>query len=263
MNPSLALKAVHLRVTDVERSVEFYTRAVGFFVGTKNNGRVELATLRGAPPILILTKAADVTPAPRDAAGLFHAALLFPDRRRLAGWLKFSSGNGVQFDGFSDHAVSEAIYFSDPDGNGLEFYADRPKDAWPYAGGEIAMTTRLLDVRGLVADASPDAASPLDGCRWGHLHLSVTNLDRSETFYRDEIGLEVTQRSYPGARFMAADGYHHHLGLNTWGNARRPQSTQSPGLAEATFASTGILGEKSLTDPDGIHVKVQPMRAAT
>jgi catechol 2,3-dioxygenase len=176
----------------------------------------------------------------------------------LGAWLNFGAAHGLDFEGFSDHGVSEAIYLSDPDGNGLEFYADRPKTSWPYANGEIAMTTRPLALRSLLAEAAPTTDTPLRGASWGHLHLRVTDLDRSEAFYRENLRMEVTQRSYPGARFLAADGYHHHVGLNTWGNPRQQQPKGARGLVEATFARAGVRQEQLLTDPDGIHLKIQP-----
>jgi catechol 2,3-dioxygenase len=259
MTPSLQLSSIHLRVPDLARSVEFYTRKMGFVLTTQAGGHAELATSMDAAPLLALTEKRDAPHAPRDAAGLFHNALLFPSRAALGAWLNFAAAQGVDFEGVSDHGVSEAIYLSDPDGNGLEFYSDRPRSAWPFApNGEVAMTTRPLDVRKLLADATPLRGSPLAGARWGHLHLRVTNLERSEAFYCAELGLQVTQRSYPGARFLAADGYHHHLGLNTWGNPHQSQPREALGLAEAVFTRAGETEEKSLVDPDGIHVKVQP-----
>jgi len=153
--------------------------------------------------------------------------------------------------------VSEAIYFADPDGNGLEFYGDRPHAERPFAAnGELAMVTRPLDLPALLS-ASPAATStPLAGALWGHLHLRVTDLDRSEAFYRGALGVAVTQGSYPGARFLAADGYHHHLGLNTWGHPRAPQPAGALGLAEATFVRTDGTAPQSLRDPDGIVLRL-------
>ena len=147
---------------------------------------------------------------------------------------------------------------SDPDGNGLEFYADRPRSAWPFADGELAMTTRPLAVRSLLADAIPGISGPLTGATWGHLHLRVTDLERSEAFYRTALGVDVMQASFPGARFLGADGYHHHLGINTWGNPRLPQPPGALGLVEATFARSGITSESSVSDPDGMHLRLQP-----
>ena len=221
---NLQLASIALRVPDLARSVEFYSGKLGFAVAARHPGQAELAVDKKSAAILTLIEDAAAPPAPRDAAGLFHNALLFADRGALGRWLRFAAGNRVNFDGFSDHAVSEAIYLSDPDGNGLEFYADRSRETWPFAAnGEVAMSTRPLDVESLLAAAKPDGDSVLAGTRWGHLHLRVTNLARSEAFYRTTLGMAVTQSSYSGARFLAADGYHHHLGLNTWGEPRRSQ----------------------------------------
>jgi catechol 2,3-dioxygenase len=259
MSSSLQLTAIELRVPDLVRSLEFYERQLGFALVEKGDGRAELAVSADGLSLLTLIERRDASTAPRDAAGLFHAALLFPSRPALGAWLKFAAARGVDFEGFSDHGVSEAIYLSDPDGNGLEFYADRPRESWPFApNGEVAMTTRPLALRSLLANAALPTETPLHGAHWGHLHLRVTDLERSEAFYSEKLGLEVMQRSYPGARFLAVDGYHHHLGLNTWGNPCQPQPPASLGLAEATFVRPGISSDESLIDPDGIHLRLQP-----
>ena len=255
----LELRHLALRVGDLSRSTDFYGRQLGFVSVRENPGRVEFAAEAGGPVLLTLTGDPGAALAPPDAAGLFHGALLLPSRAALGRWLRRTADAGVEFDGFSDHGVSEAIYLADPDGNGLEFYADRPPETWPRRNGEIAMSTLPLDLPALLAEgARAPAASPLAGARWGHLHLRVTDLDRSEKFYRDALGLEVTQRSYPGARFLAADGYHHHLGLNTWGRPRQPRPASSLGLTEAAFARTGSPAEKQLNDPDGIALRIAP-----
>lgn len=264
MFESLQLSAVQLRVASLARSVEFYTQRLGFVAaGPSAGARAGLAVAAGAPPILTLTEAPAAVAAPRDAAGLFHAALLLPDRAALGAWLRFAAARGVEFEGFSDHGVSEAIYLRDPEGNGLEFYADRPRAAWPLAAdGQLAMETEPLAVRELLAQGrAADPAAPLAGARWGHLHLRATGLARSEEFYRTHLGVTLMQGSYPGARFLAADGYHHHLALNTWGAPRRPQPPGVLGLAEATFARAGLATATELTDPDGIHIRVEPLRA--
>jgi catechol 2,3-dioxygenase len=258
MTPTLHLASLTFRVPNLARSIEFYAGQVGFVVQSYEPQRVRLAPSRDAAAILTLEEDPHAPPAPRDAAGLFHAALLFPDSRALGGWLQVAASRGVEFDGFSDHGVSEAIYFSDPDGNGLEFYADRPRADWPFRNGELAMTTRPLALPRLLAEATTRGTEPLAGTSWGHLHLRVTDLERSEAFYRDRLGLAVMQRSYPGARFLAADGYHHHVGLNTWGEPRQPKPPRALGLAEATFAHAVESAPRALVDPDGIALQLVP-----
>jgi catechol 2,3-dioxygenase len=258
---SLQLTSIHLRVPDLARSVEFYAARLGFAVVARDATRADLAVTAAAPALLTLTEDRAAPAAPRDAAGLFHAALLLPSRPALGAWLRFAAERGVAFDGFSDHGVSEAIYFSDPDGNGLEFYRDRPRAEWPpAAAGEVAMFTRALAVPSLLAAAAPVTTAPLAEARWGHLHLRVTDLARSEQFYRDTLGVAVTQAGYPGARFLAADGYHHHLGLNTWGDPRAPQPAGALGLAAATFSHAGETRSHTVRDPDGLTVQLQPLR---
>ncbi|HWA10634.1 MAG TPA: VOC family protein [Opitutaceae bacterium] len=255
----LQLRHVRLRVADLARSLDFYAGRIGLHPVRESSGSVGLAAAVDGPELLALVEDRGAEPAPRDAAGLFHAAMLLPGRAALGRWLRQAADAGVAFDGFSDHGVSEAIYLADPDGNGLEFYADRPSDAWPRRGDEIAMSTEALNLPDLLAaGARPSDGGVLAGARWGHLHLRVTELERSEAFYRDALGMAVTQRSYPGARFLAADGYHHHLGLNTWGHPRRPQPAGSLGLVDATFTRADTAAEKSLVDPDGIRVRLGP-----
>ncbi|MBL9200086.1 MAG: VOC family protein [Opitutaceae bacterium] len=262
MPVSLQLSAVRLRVADLARAHAFYTQRLGFVsVGAPPN-ESRLAVGADAPPVLTLTPAPGALTAPRDAAGLFHAALVLPDRPTLGAWLRFAESRGVEFDGFSDHGVSEAIYLTDPEGNGLEFYADKPRAAWPFAAnGDLAMVTRPLAVREVLAQAKlPNSAAPLSGSRWGHLHLRVTELERSEEFYRAQLDLARTQGSYPGARFLAADGYHHHVAINTWGAPRRMQPVGALGLAGATFGRAGISTARDLVDPDGIRLRLEPLR---
>lgn len=261
MTHSLQIASVHLRVADLARSLDYYTRQLGFFVVNATPTRADLAVTPASPALLTLTGDSSAPPAPPDAAGLFHTALLFPSRPALATWLNYAAAAGVAFEGASDHGVSEAIYFSDPDGNGLEFCVDRPRSAWPFAAnGELAMTTQRLDLPSLLATASPPSPTPLAGARWGHLHLRVTDLDRSDAFYRDTLGMVVTQGSYPGARFLAADGYHHHLGLNTWGRPRTPRPAAALGLVSATFSLPSITDTRQLTDPDGIALTIAAVR---
>jgi len=253
MYDTLRLESIRLRVPDLAKSVDYYTRRLGFVAGRVAEHEAELGVAPDAPPLLTLTETR-APPGPHDAAGLFHAALLLPNRPALGNWLRFASAQG-----FSDHGVSEAIYCADADGNGLEFYVDRQRPDWPFTNGQLAMSTLPLDLEALLAESAPSPTAILGGARWGHLHLRVTNLDRSEKFYQRALGMEVTQNSYPGARFLAADGYHHHVGLNSWGAPRHPQPRGALGLALAIFARAGIPAAIQVADPDGMALQLRPL----
>jgi catechol 2,3-dioxygenase len=259
MSVSLQLRSIHLRVANLARSLEFYSRQIGFSIATQNDSHAELTTPTPAgqsPALLQLTEDRSAPPVSSQAAGLFHAALLLPSRPALARWLRHARDAGVAFAGFSDHGVSEAIYLADPDGNGLEIYCDRPPSAWPRVGGELAMVTLPLDLPSLLAEADPPERPLLGGAVWGHFHFRVTNLERSEKFYSDALGVTLTQRYGTSARFLSADGYHHHVGLNTWGQPRLPHSDAALGLVETAFVRAGTRTGKTLRDPDGISVRI-------
>jgi catechol 2,3-dioxygenase len=170
MNPSLQLTSIDLRVSDLSRALDFYVRQLGFVVVRQTGRRAELANTVAAPAILALTEDREAPPALPGSAGLFHAALLLPTRAALGSWLQHAAEAGVAFDGFSDHGVSEALYLSDPDGNGLEFYVDRPRDAWPLKDGRLAMVTLPLDTASLLRAGQLSQSQALVAARWGHLH---------------------------------------------------------------------------------------------
>jgi catechol 2,3-dioxygenase len=263
MKPSLQLRSVHLRVRDLARSVDFYAEKLGFVVLEQSASRAVLATTADSAGLLTLSEGRQAALAPPDAAGLFHAALLVPDRATLGQWLRRPANNGVKFAGFSDHGVSEAIYLADPDGNGLEFYVDRLRDQWPHSrDGTLAMITEPLALPTLLAEAArAPARNPiLADAHWGHLHLQVRSLDQSQQFYETALGVKLMQRFGTSARFLAADGYHHHLGLNTWNRARVPQPASALGLAEAVFVKIDATSSQILRDPDGIAVRIEPRK---
>jgi catechol 2,3-dioxygenase len=257
---SLQLTSVALRVSNLGRSLDFYVNQLGFVVRQRKAGCAELEVpglSAGEEPVLRLLEDQRAEPASPEAAGLFHAALLLPSRAALGRWLRLTEAEGVSFSGFADHGGSEAIYLSDPDGNGLEFYADRPRAAWPRENGELAMVTLPPDLRGLIAEgAMAPVVPPLRNATWGHFHLRATNLDRSEKFYSEALGVTLTQRYGSSARFLGADGYHHHLGLNTWGGPSEPRDNRTLGLIGISFARPDARTSQSLQDPDGIAVQL-------
>ena len=234
---TLRLGAVHLTVADVDRSAGFYQDAIGLRVQARADATAELGA--GGEPLLVLHEEPGARPAGR-YAGLFHFALLYPTREELARALQRLAATRTPLDGASDHGVSEALYLRDPDGNGIELYADRPREAWPSPGGpgeRVGMYTRPLDLDDLLAAVAADPPAPRagDGLRMGHVHLHVGDLDAARAFYADRLGLEL-MATYPGALFLAAGGYHHHLGVNTWaGEGVGPAPAGTAGLREWTL----------------------------
>ena len=232
---SVQLSDVTLRVRELERVAAFYREVVGLRVVSSEAGRVELSATGKAPALIVLEGAPDAPERPRGRAGLFHTAILFPNRAVLGVAARRLIERGVEF-GTGDHGVSEALYLDDPEGNGVELYADRPASEWPPAGadGQVAMTTEAVDMRSLLraADAlerGNEASVPVE-TRIGHLHLSVADLAQAEAFFAGVLGFPIRQRSYPGALFLGRDGYHHHFGANVW-RSRLPAVAGARGLA--------------------------------
>jgi catechol 2,3-dioxygenase len=216
---------VHLQVADLGRSLDFYRDLLGFRQVARDGATAHLSAT-GAPPLhVVLGASPGARRKPAGTTGLYHVAIRFPDRRALARVFRRLAVHEWPFQGFADHRVSEALYLADPDGNGLELYVDRPEAQWTRRAGQIEMATDPLDVDDLLAAAAGDRAPwrGIDpGVDVGHVHLQVADLARAEAFYGGVLGLDVTQRSYPGALFLSAGGYHHHVGLNVWAGAGAP-----------------------------------------
>ena len=216
---------VHLKVADLKAALRFYGDYLGFRVAHHDERTAALAASADGPILITLTAIPNAQPRPRRSTGLYHVAIRFPNRLALARAFKRLVDLGWPFQGFSDHKVSEAIYLADPDGNGLEIYRDKPRSTWPWKDGQIAMSTDPLDVEALLREAEA-APRPWDGAHpdtdIGHVHLHVRDLLEAEAFYHGVLGLDVMQRTYPGALFFAAGGYHHHVGANTWAGRNAP-----------------------------------------
>ncbi len=214
--------AVHLTVSDIARSRAFYEAAIGLSASDGEDGTVALG-VAGGPPLVVLHGDASAPPLDPRATGLFHLAILMPTRRDLAVALARLANARWPLAGASDHLVSEALYLSDPDGNGIEIYRDRPREEWPERDGTIEMATLPFDLHGLIDELPADerelpALAPA-GTVIGHVHLQVAELNEIEAFYNGVLGFDVMVRTYPGALFVSAGGYHHHLGLNVWNSA--------------------------------------------
>ena len=214
--------SVHLTVRDLDQQRSFYERALGLELLQSEGQTVRLGP-PGGPVILELTGDPDATRRPHGTTGLFHFAVLVATRADLGQALRRVVEAGWRFTGASDHLVSEALYLNDPEGNGIEIYHDRSREEWPRSDeGVIQMATLPLDLDGVLGEV--DAAQPMpprmpEGTYIGHVHLQVANLHDAESFYAGALGFDVMVRTYPGALFVSAGGYHHHIGLNTWESA--------------------------------------------
>ena len=243
--------AVHLTVADLERSLRYYGDSVGLDVRDRGAGRASLGT--GDAELLVLVEEPGARPAPRHT-GLFHFALLVPARADLARWLAHAARDGVPLAGMSDHYVSEAVYLGDPDGHGIEIYADRPREVWE---GQVMarMTTEPLDVNGLLSELDDPATAPFEGLAagtvMGHVHLQVASTEDAVVFYRDVLGFDVMAEFVPSAAFFGAGGYHHHVGANTW---RSRGATPAPPGSAALRHATIVL--PAAADRDRVAARV-------
>jgi catechol 2,3-dioxygenase len=209
--------AVELTVSDLERSLDYYRRSIGLGIREQGDGR---ASLGGDSELLVLHEVPGAQPAPHNT-GLFHFALLVPERRDLAAWLAHAIREQVPMTGVSDHFVSEALYLRDPDGHGIEIYADRPREVWE---GQVArMTTEPLDLENLLGELDDPEREPFEalpsGTAMGHVHLQVADIPETVRFYRDVLGFDEMASYGSQATFLSAGGYHHHVGANTWASA--------------------------------------------
>lgn len=246
---------VHLEIADLGRSVDYYTDILGLRVLDREARRAVLAPHGSVRPLVVLDERAGAAPAPRRGRlGLYHFAILLPDRASLGRFVRHLAHTGVRA-GSADHLVSEAFYLQDPDNLGIEVYADRPREAWRRMGRQLMMATDPIDVAGLVeaAGSAPWTGMPL-GTVMGHVHLHVGAIDDAAAFYSDALGFDRIVWSYPGALFLSAGGYHHHLGTNTWAGAgARAAADGEARLAEWTL---------ELPDVDEVKSAAESLRAA-
>ena len=243
---------VSLTVRDLQQSLLFYRDVLGF---------VELSPGRLGPAggrvLIELHERKDATAKPRRSSGLFHFAILVPSRAALGRSLRRLAEKRWPMSGAADHLVSEALYLNDPDGLGIEIYRDRPRDTWRVANGELAMATDPLDLDAIYNE--PGAESPWTGLEagtiMGHVHLHVPHIDTAEALYCGRIGFDPVVRRYPGALFVSAGGYHHHLGLNTWaGIGAPPPPDNAVGLRSFTIESESLQSVQVDDESTGVQV---------
>ena len=246
--------AVHLTVASLERSLDFYREDVGLQIHRTDGNTVALGA--GDEDLLVLVEQPGARPA--DAhAGLFHFALLLSERADLARWFVHAARDRVALTGLSDHAVSEALYLRDPDGHGIEIYADRPREIWEGRVAQL-MTSRPLDTDALVAELDDPASARFEGLTpsttMGHVHLQVAAVEPTAAFYRG-LGFDEMAAYGDQAVFLGSNGYHHHLAANTWGSAGAPPAPEDRArLLRATIITDGEPGV--VTDPSGITVEL-------
>jgi catechol 2,3-dioxygenase len=274
------LGRVRLQIADLERSLRFYEEVLGLRVVERGSGHAALAAQGDERVLVEVVEHPGALPAGREARlGLFHFAILLPDRASLARLVRHLAESGVAL-GAGDHLVSEAFYLSDPDGLGIELYADRPRDTWRRIGRELMISTDPLDVEDLLREAGDESWSGMPpGTAMGHVHLRVGDIQQAAAFFSDALGFDRITWSYPGALFLGAGGYHHHLGTNTWaGSGPQPpgesdarllewtlelpdaKSVAAAGrsLAEAGFpAEVGVEGEVVTRDPWGTEIRIR------
>lgn len=244
VDPALRMGAVRLGVSQLDKMVTFYTKIIGLDVLTQDAGQASLG-LNNQPLLYLEKRTGQRYP---QATGLYHLALLLPSRQELGRWLRHLNERGYPLSGASDHFVSEALYLSDPEGNGIEIYRDRPRSEWTQQDdGSLNIGTVRLNLESLLADALPEPFTGLpSGTVMGHVHLQVADVPSSAAFYRDVLGFEV-MNIWREAGFLAAGGYHHHLGMNIWHSHRAtPPPSGSLGLINYEIVLSGKDGFDSL-----------------
>lgn len=222
---------VTLRVRDLDKVADYYRDAIGLTVMARSATAARLGS--GGVALLDLERREGAAREAPNAAGLYHTAFLMPTRKDLARWLVHAAKNRVPLSGFADHRVSESVYLDDPEGNGIEVYADRAPELWQWDGGTVTMGTDQLNIDDLLTltdTRTTDYAKAPDDTRIGHMHLRVGDLEQADRFYSGVIGFDPT-RKRNGAAFLSSGRYHHHLGLNVW---------QSAGAGRRDEAATGL-----------------------
>jgi len=261
----LRIGAIALKVRDLERLTAFYRDVLGLAVLDRGADAASLGA--GGVPFVHLEHDPAAKPDDTREAGLYHTAFLMPTRADLARWVLHVARDRVPLTGASDHAVSEAFYLDDPEGNGVEVYSDRPAETWQWTGSDLRITTDPLDIEDILREVPPDAGFPgaPDGLRIGHVHLRVGDVAGAETFYRDALGLDVTRRRH-GASFLSSGRYHHHIAGNVWHSAGAgARDLRRAGLSwlaleagdadtfQAVKARLEQLGRRLVAAPNGIE----------
>jgi catechol 2,3-dioxygenase len=262
LSPATHMGLVALRVADLPRQVAFYEQVVGLQVQVGGDTAVFTTPTPDNHPLIQLQHTPHARPPQRRTTGLFHLALLVPTRRDLAAVARHLWQNGIEL-GASDHLVSEALYFDDPEGNGIEIYADRPREQWPVQNGVLQMATLPLNFPSLLSELadSPTPSAPFRlpaGTRMGHVHLRVADIPRAKQFYGDVLGFSQMVDYGSQATFYAAGGYHHHLGMNTWQSFHAPPpAPDETGLDYFTIHTPDVAAVQQRLAEQGVGFRVE------
>lgn len=227
------IDSVTLQVADLDRSIAYYKGVLGMHLLHRSDDRAELGSEKDNRALIKLVQNPNAKPVPRRGLlGLYHFAILLPDRAALGRFVAHLGDIGA-YAGMSDHLVSEAVYLTDPDGLGIEVYADRSRDTWRLIDRQLEMTTKPLDVASVIGAAGGKKWDGMpSGTTIGHVHFHVGNIDEAARFYHEGLGMDKIVWNYPGALFMSAGGYHHHVGTNTWAAGARPAADDDARLLE-------------------------------
>jgi catechol 2,3-dioxygenase len=254
----ISVSRVGLKARDADRLAEFYRTVVGLQELARDGGTITLGA--ASRPLLVLERDPAAKPDDPRAAGLFHTAFLLPSRADLGRWINHAIADGIRIDGASDHIVSEALYLSDPEGNGIEIYADRPREEWAWEGGQVRMATARMDVPGVVGSV------PAGDAGWkgmpensvvGHVHLRVGDPVEAERFWHEALGFDTVARYGAQAVFLSSGGYHHHIGANTWQSAGAgKRDAERSGLAWVELVSKDGDRVATYRDPWGSEIRV-------
>ncbi|MTH53617.1 glyoxalase [Bacillus mangrovi] len=235
-SPNTYVSEITLLTSNWDEMIRFYYSLLGFKEMVRTSHRAVFSA-DGRTPLITLEKKEGLFPKEPRRSGLYHFALLLPSRKDLAAFLHHFAGTGWPIQGASDHLVSEAVYFADPDGNGIEVYADRPDDTWIWQNSAVQMATEPLRVNELLAEATAREWNGMPAeTGMGHIHLHVSSLTEAGTFYTEGLGFEPVAEYGSQALFLSTGGYHHHIGLNTWNGTGAP----SPSENSARMASFTI-----------------------
>ncbi|RUM98060.1 VOC family protein [Pseudaminobacter arsenicus] len=259
----VSVARVGLKAWDAETVASYYRQVVGLEELSRDASAITL----GVGSRALLEIEADKSAKPDDprGAGLFHTAFLLPSRADLGRWIKHAIANKIGVDGASDHLVSEALYLTDPEGNGIEIYVDRPHETWNWQGSQVDMATNQLDIQSIVDSVpagSPDWKGAPENSVVGHVHLRVGDPAEAERWWNSEMGFDTVKNYGAQAVFLSSGGYHHHIGANSWqsqGAGRRDESRT--GLTFVEMRSAKATAEEIREDPWGTVIRTVPDRA--